>query len=155
MQADVSAIHAFLRPSICNGNPNEQAQIRRWWHEEHSAKGRLIWEYPLFDCWLDAIWIPDAPCYGVEESGLKLPSRFPLRGQRIVVCEAKHRRVSASLIGQALVYGAFARRAGAIVDRTVVFAERVTPELAEIASELGLHVVAQSSAGRLQHHTTC
>src|SRR5678815_2735548 len=104
MHAEVSTLNPYARPAICNGNPHEQALIRRWWHEEHNGKGRLVWEFPLSGCWVDAIWFPEAPCSGAEEFGLRLPTRFPLKGQSIVICEAKHRRVNPSLIGQALVY---------------------------------------------------
>ena len=112
----------YLRPPISNGNPVEQALIRGWWHEEQGAKGRLVWEYYLGDCYLDAMWFPDAAATGEEQPGTGAPKRFPLAGAGVVLCEAKQ-RLTPELIGQALVYGVFARRGGAEVRSTVIFAE--------------------------------
>ena len=145
MQSTPSPTSPFLRKSVTNGNPHEQALIRRWWHEHHHAGGRLVWEYPLCGRWVDAIWFPDAPDNAIEQSGLKLPSRFPITGTRVVLCEAKHLQVTPALIGQALVYAAFARRAGAIIERTVIFADAAAPDLYAAAVDLGLEVVVSST----------
>ncbi|MES2706035.1 MAG: hypothetical protein V4726_05465 [Verrucomicrobiota bacterium] len=141
MQPISNPMPLFLRDSVTNGNPQEQALIRRWWHEEHGANGRLVWEYPLCGRWVDAIWFSDAIDDIMEQSGLKLSSRFPLANSRIVLCEAKHRQVTPELIGQALVYTSFARRAGAIVERTVIFADTAAPDILAAAVDLGLEVI--------------
>jgi hypothetical protein len=57
-----------------------------------------------------------------------------------VLCEAKL-RLTPELIGQALVYGSFARRLGAKVQSIVIFAEKGSESLQEAAKELGLEVV--------------
>ena len=33
-----NSLNPFLRDSISNGNPREQALIRKWSHEVHSAR---------------------------------------------------------------------------------------------------------------------
>ena len=146
MEPTATPTPSYLREPITNGNPHEQALIRRWWHDQHNAQGQLVWEYPICGRWVDAIWFPDAAEAGLEQSGLKLPSRFPISGARIVLCEAKHLHVTPALIGQALVYTAFARRAGAIVERTVIFADAVAPDIYAAAVDLGLEVVTTTSA---------
>ena len=45
----------------------------------------------LEECYLDAIWFPDAEGQGVEFPGLKAPTKFPVTGKRVVLCEAKLR----------------------------------------------------------------
>ena len=72
----------YLRTPVSNGNPVEQALIRQWWHEEHGAKGRLVWEYYLGDCYLDAMWFPDADVEREEHAGTGAPRRFPFGGRR-------------------------------------------------------------------------
>jgi hypothetical protein len=146
MDSTATPTPSYLRKPITNGNAHEQALIRRWWHEQHKAQGRLVWEYPLCGHWVDAIWFLDVTDNAVEESGPKLPSRFPISGARIVICEAKHRHVTPALVGQALVYSAFARRAGAIVERTVIFADAVAPKIYAAAVDLGLEVVVSTTS---------
>lgn len=136
-----SPAYPFLRQPITNGNAHEQALIRRWWHERHQAAGCLAWEYPLGRYWADAIWFPDSPLRA-EAQGKNLATRFPLRGQRIVICEAKLRQVTPALIGQALVHGFHARQAGADVARIVIFAEKARAEMRAAAAHLGLEVAA-------------
>jgi hypothetical protein len=75
-----------------------------------------------------------------------LPSRFPLAGAEVVVCEAKHREITSALIGQALVYIALARRTGALVQRTVIFADCAAPDIYAAAVDLGLEVVTSTSS---------
>jgi len=130
----------YLRTPVSNGNPVEQALIRQWWHEEQGAKGRLVWEYYLGDCYLDAMWFPDADIEGEEHPGTGAPRRFPLAGASVVVCEAKQ-RLTPELIGQALVYSVFARRAGADVRSTVIFAQAGGDAFKTAAEDLGLAVV--------------
>ena len=130
----------YLRPAISNGNPQEQALIRRWWHEVHGARGRLVWEYYLGDCYLDAMWFPEAADDGAEYPGVSAPTRFPVAGSPVVLCEAKL-RLTPELVGQALMYGAFARRAGAEVRSIVIFAHDAKPTFAAAAEDLGLQVV--------------
>jgi hypothetical protein len=129
-----------LLPSVSNGNPREQALIRRWWQDIHGAKGHIVWEYYLQGCYVDAIWFPDSNDNESEYGGLKAPKRFPLENASVVLCEAK-RRLTHQLIGQALVYGVFARRSGACVRSTVIFAETAHPSLKNAAETLGLQVV--------------
>lgn len=136
---------SYLLPSVSNGNPSEQAMIRRWWHEQNQARGRLVWEYYLEGFYVDAIWFPDATGQEVEEPGKKTGRLFPLNGERIVLCEAKT-TLNPELVGQALVYSEFARRAGATVLDTVVFAELALPQMKDVARALGLRVVVPAQA---------
>lgn len=135
---------AYLRPAISNGIPREQALIRRWWYQTHGARGRLVWEYYLEGPYTDGIWFPDDNCTGVEETGQRSRERFPIRGREVVLCEAKI-RLTPEVIGQALVYSWCARRTGAIVRETVVFAEAGTELMREAANALGLSVVVLPS----------
>jgi hypothetical protein len=130
----------FVRPPVCNGHPIEQALIRRWWHQVHGARGRIVWEYFLDECYADAMWFPDAEGVGEEFPGTRASKRFPLRGEAVVLCEAKLRLIP-ELIGQALVYAMLARSAGADVRSTVVFAERASKPMVAAASALGLELV--------------
>ena len=115
-------MNEFLQGSVSNGNPAEQALIRRWWHEEHGAVGRIVWEYHLDGFYADAIWFPDAGEGGGEQPGKDTARLFPLAGRRIVLCEAKS-MLNPELVGQALVYSELTRQAGADLAETVVFAE--------------------------------
>ena len=133
----------YIRPSISTGRPLEQALIRRWWHEVHGARGRLVWEYYLGDCYLDTMWLPEAQGHGIESPGTDAPRSYPISGVPMVLCEAKT-RLTPELIGQALVYGSFARRAGANVQSIVVFAEAAGQAFVAAAEELGLKVVLPS-----------
>jgi hypothetical protein len=132
----------YLRESVSNGIAREQALIRRWWHEEHKAQGRIVWEYHLEGRFADAIWFPNASAVADEQPGKQSESRFPLANQEIVLCEAKA-ELTPELIGQALVYARFASRAGAIIKETVVFTESGSKSMQEVARELGLMVVVQ------------
>src|SRR5581483_9181288 len=135
----MSADH-YIRPPVSNGHPREQALIRRWWNEVHGARGRLVWEYYLGDYYLDAMWFPEASERGIEHSGVGAPTLFPISGVPVVLCEAKL-RLTPELIGQALVYGSFARRAGARVQSIVIFANEARPAFEAAAADLGLTVV--------------
>ena len=137
-------IDDYTRPSISNGIQKEQALIRRWWHEVHGARGRLVWEYYLGDCYLDAMWFPDAEESAVEYPGIGAPTRFPISGATVVLCEAKL-RLTPELVGQALMYRTFARHAGAQISSTVIFAETGKPAFVSAAEELGLQVVLPGS----------
>lgn len=130
-------------PAISNGHPREQALIRRWWHEAHGARGRIVWEYYLGDCYLDAMWFPDAEEGAAEYPGTEAPARFPVAGAQVILCEAKL-RLTPELVGQALMYATFARRAGAQIRATVIFAEVGRATFASAAEELGLQVVLQA-----------
>jgi hypothetical protein len=138
---------SYLRDSISNGNPREQALIRRWWHEVCGGTGEIVWEYCIQGYYADAIWFRHSSRHGHENPGTRTAERFPLDGQKIVLCEAKL-KLSPELIGQALVYRSLFSRAGAIVERTVLFSEAAHPVLSSVANELGLEVV--ESAGRLR-----
>lgn len=91
------------------------------------------------DCYLDAMWFPDSAELGIEHSRFKAPALFPIVGSNVVLCEAKL-RLTPELIGQALVYGVFARNAGAQVMRTVIFAREGKPAFVAAAQTLGLEV---------------
>jgi len=130
----------YIRPAISNGQPREQALIRRWWHEVHAARGCLVWEYYLRNCYVDAIWFPEASESRREISGADAPKNFPIQGLPVVLCEAKL-RLTPELIGQALLYKVLAERAGAKVRSTVVFAETAQPDFMSAAEQLGLEVV--------------
>jgi len=135
------SVSDYLRPAISNGHPREQALIRKWWHEVHDARGRVVWEYYLGDCYLDAMWFPEASGRGTEISGLGGSARFPIAGVPVVLCEAKV-RLTPELVGQALVYGSFARRIGADVRSIFIFAETARGSAFKTAAEdLGLNVV--------------
>ena len=132
----------FLRVPVSNGSPEEQALIRRWWHKEHEAQGRVVWEYHFKgNRYADAIWFPDAEG-SFEEEGKEAPKRFPLAENEIVLCEAKL-ELTPELVGQALVYRQFVLYAGALVRQTVVFAEIGCDSLRRAAGDLGLTVVVE------------
>ena len=86
------------------------------------------------------MWFPEANDRGAEYPGSGAPAKFPISGVPVVLCEAKL-RLSPELIGQALVYGAFARRMGADVRSIVIFAEGAGPAFKAAAEDLGLEVV--------------
>lgn len=133
----------YLRNSISNGSELEQALIRRWWHEEHESRGRIVWEYYLDWWYADAILFYNEKTKAVEETGQKARERFPLNGSEIILCEAKQ-TLSPSLIGQALVHAALARQFGARVIETIVLAERAPNEsIKKIATDFGLKVVVK------------
>ena len=132
----------YLRASISNGIPREQALIRRWWHEAHDAQGQIVWEYNLEGRYADAIWFPASSGNGVESPGVEASQHFPLRGQKIVLLEAKL-SLNPELVGQALVYTRLALRAGASVAQTVIFAESGSRSMQDAARELGLSVVVR------------
>lgn len=129
---------SYLMESVSNGNPKEQALIRRWWREQKGGAGLLVWEYCLEGRYLDGVLFPSSDILG-EASGLKAPAKYPLRNREVVLCEAKL-TLTPELIGQALVYKQLALRAGACVMDTVVFAEKASRSMVEVAQELGLTV---------------
>jgi hypothetical protein len=130
----------YVRDAISNGNPLEQALIRKWWYEQHAARGAIVWEYYLEGRFLDAIWFPDEDGNGVEHSGTQTQSRFPLAGREVVLCEAKL-RLTPELVGQALVYRRFVTHADAIIKETVIFSANADDSILLAAKELGLSAV--------------
>ena len=130
----------YLQKAISNGNPKEQALIRRWWYEQHNSKGQIIWEYHLEGKYADAIWIPKSDVNGIEVPGIETNKTFPLKNQEIVMCEAKM-TLTPEVIGQAIVYTQMAKFAGAIVKETIVFSEHGSDAMCRTAKELGLLVV--------------
>ena len=130
----------FIKKPFSNGHPLEQAMIRKWWHEEHKAHGRLVWEYYLEGRYLDAIWFHDGNVSGVEEDGVSAPKRFPLAGKRVTLCESKI-KLTPELIGQALVYRQFAIKVRALVQDVYIFSESADSAMFTAASELGLKPV--------------
>jgi len=133
-------MNEYLIAPISNGNPREQALIRRWWHEEHEAKGLLVWEYYLEGRYLDAVWFPSSAESGVESDGKQTSARHPLSGQEVVLCEAKL-GLTPELIGQALVYRQFALHAGADIKECLVFSEMAGGSMLNAATELGLRPI--------------
>lgn len=129
----------YLKKSVSNGNPREQALIRKWWYEEKHSEGLLVWEYCLEGRYLDAVWFSSAEKHGAERSGLNAPATFPVNGREVILCEAKI-TLSPELVGQALVYRQFALWAGAQVRETIVFAEKASPTMIRVAHELALTV---------------
>ena len=130
----------YLRESISNGNPKEQALIRRWWYETKGAQGRMVWEYYLEGKYADGILFFGDQATAIEEPGDRAPERFPLDGTDIILCEAKG-DLNPELIGQALVYSHFAIRAGAKLRDTIIFAENGSDSMKQVAAELGLTVM--------------
>jgi len=128
------------KPAVSNGNPHEQALIRAWWWELKQGKGRLVWEYHLEGRYADAIWFPEAADNGVEETGKDSQQRFPIAGERVVLCEAKS-EMTPELVGQALVYSEFARRAGGDLQETIVFTYKADQSMREAAAAYGLSVI--------------
>src|SRR5690606_23057200 len=145
-QVEGLAMDVYLKAPISNGNPREQALIRRWWCEQKASSGLLVWEYCLEGRYLDGVWFANdnASC---EMSGLNAPLNHPIRGQRVVLCEAKI-TLTPELVGQALVYRQFALRAGACVEDTIVFCERASASMIEVAQELGLSVAVGANQYR-------
>jgi hypothetical protein len=135
----------FLREPISNGNPTEQALIREWWHTAERARGRVVWEYRLFNWFADAVWFPDEPLDGEECPGLANTVMYPLKGRTIVLCESKL-NFNPELIGQALVYRSLAIRLGANVKSVVVIASKGDDLLSKVATDLGLTVVIRPPA---------
>jgi hypothetical protein len=133
-------MNEFLCSPVSNGNPREQALIRRWWREKRAGEGTLVWEYCLEGLYADAILFLGPLATKGEQPGQKTASRFPLAGQEIVLCEAKI-SLTPELIGQALVYRWYAEQAGAVVNDVVVFAESDQQNRRPAAEALRLHVV--------------
>lgn len=112
------------------------------------GEGRLIWEYHLEGRFADAVWFPESTKDGVEETGKESNKRFPLTGKKVFLCEAKM-DLSPELVGQALVYSEFARRAGAELVETLVFAYSTDQSMLEAAEAYGLKVITPESLGGL------
>jgi hypothetical protein len=132
-------MNEYLQAPISNGNPIEQALIRRWWHEHHQGRGLLVWEYYLKVGYADAIWFPKSTQSG-EVPGRKTSALYPLAGDEVVLLEAKAGKLSHGLIGQALVYNGLARSAGAIIREVLIFAQYGSDTIISAARELGLSV---------------
>jgi len=128
---------------VSNGIPGEQALIRRWWHEQHDAHGRIVWEYHLEGFYADALWLPDEPGRDQESPGKNTAHLYPLADRRVVLCGAKL-RLTPELVGQALVYAALIRETGAILAETIIFCATGSPRMQEVARSLGLGVVVLS-----------
>jgi hypothetical protein len=127
----------YLQDPISNGNPKEQALIRRWWHEKQNRIGALVWEYYLEGKYADAIWFPHSNESGIDFPGKGTSEKFPLDGMEIILCEAKL-DLTPEVVGQALVYTNFAKAAGAKVIDTIVFCEKGSESMMRVATELGL-----------------
>ncbi len=116
------------------------ALIRRWWIEEQSARGLLVWEYYLNGRYADCFWFIDDMCHGQEASGHRATQLYPLKNQRVALCEAKV-DLTPEVIGQALVYSRFAIRKGAQLEKIFVFSETGSKPMQDIAVDLGLEVI--------------
>lgn len=129
----------YLRPSVSNGNPIEQALIRRWWHENCQGHGLLVWEYYVNGIYIDAILFPDSEQTG-EAPGKNTNRLYPISGNEIVLLEAKAGRLSHGLIGQALVYKVLVEEAGAIIRDVCILAQDGNEYMTGAAGKLGLSV---------------
>ena len=129
----------YLQPSISNGNPIEQALIRRWWHEKYQSRGLLVWEYYVEGNYIDAVLFPNSTQSG-EVPGRRTKKLYPLRGNEVIWLEAKERGLSHGLIGQGLVYRVLVERAGALVRDVCILAQHGTETMAFAARSLGLSV---------------
>ena len=127
----------FLQPPISNGNPREQALIRRWWEEKKSKEGSLVWEYYLEGKYADAILFPNSRFSGSNFPGVDTANRFPLSGQDVILCEAKI-DLTPEVVGQALIYAEFVKSAGANILETVIFCETGGDSMKRAAGNLGL-----------------
>lgn len=136
----------YFQPPISNGNPYEQALIRRWWTEQKNGVGELVWEYYVAPYYIDAVWFSDSANDGIENPGLNTTAKFPIEGRNIVLCEAKA-RLTPELIGQALVYSELAKRAGANVEQAIVFCNESNPTIQSVAEGFGLEVVKYAQQG--------
>ena len=139
-------MNSHLKDSISNGNKYEQALIRKWWHEEHQAKGLIVWEYYMEGRYQDAIFFPNATESGIESDGKNAPRRYPLKDQEVLLCEAKM-ELTPELIGQALVYRQFAVHAGANIEGCLIFSETASESMLTAAIELGLQPVVSRNPG--------
>ena len=131
---------AYRRDAISNGIPEEQELIRRWWHEECGAKGKLVWEYYLEGSYADAFWFFEDESIGSENAGIATAKLHPIADKNVVLCEAKS-GLNPEVIGQAIVYERLARSAGANVARVIVFCQSGSEPMQRVAKELGLEVV--------------
>ncbi len=134
---------SHLQPAVSNGNPKEQALIRRWWHTKNNAKGKLVWEYYLEGKFADAVWFFESLEHGVEKPGANTSKLHPLENENVIMCEAKM-ELTPEVIGQALVYTQFAKNAGANVIRTIVFCQNSSESMIKAATALGLETVIES-----------
>jgi hypothetical protein len=129
----------YLLPPISNGNPIEQALIRRWWHEYYQASGLLVWEYYIGGNYIDAVWFPNSNQLG-EVPGRQTNKLYPLHGNEVVLLEAKERFLSHGLIGQALVYKVLVEETGAILREVCILAQYDSRFMMSAAKKLGLSV---------------
>lgn len=127
----------YLKEPISNGNPREQALIRKWWHEKMGAKGTLVWEYCLEDRYLDAVLFLNNANSSIEAPGKNVAVLHPIKDETVILCEAKE-NLNPELIGQAIVYKQLALHAGAIVAEVIIFSERASESMYRVAKELGL-----------------
>ena len=103
------------------------------------SAGVLVWEYCLEGrFYADAVIFLDLVPTGAEMPGQQTAKRYPLKGARVVLCEAKANELSPELIGQALVYRSIALACGAQVESTNVFAAADSPRMLAVAHEYGL-----------------
>jgi hypothetical protein len=128
----------YRLPSVSNGNPIEQELIRRWWHESMKAAGQLVWEYYLEGMYADAVLFLDRTPEGVEQPGRLVAERFPLRGQRVILCEAKVPALTPELIGQAVAYRSVLLSQGARLEAVNIFSITASRRMIIVAREMGL-----------------
>lgn len=102
----------------------------------------MVWEYYLKGRYVDGMLFYSVEGCESEVSGLSATELFPLRGQEVILCEAK-KDLNPEVIGQAIVYTRLALRAGANLRETVVLTERGSEPMQEVAMELGLTVVVR------------
>lgn len=130
----------YLQNPISNGNSCEQALIRRWWHEVHQAKGKIVWEYYLNGKYADAIWFPHSASNGKEFDGKNTSRNHPIKNFEIVLCEAK-KELNPEVVGQALIYSIFAKEAGANLKETIVFCETGSDDMRRASRKLDINLI--------------
>ncbi len=138
-----SASSPFLQEAVSNGNAVEQAIIRRWWREAMGAPGVLVWEYFLEGFYADAVIFLDRSPPGSEAPGRRTAERYPLKDERVILCEAKT-TLTAELLGQALVYRSVVLDQGAQLESVHVFASEGSARMIAVAHELGLGPIVGS-----------
>ena len=131
---------SWIREAVSNGNPKEQAAIRRWWKKEKAGRGHLQWEFTLAGNWsADALWFPESGQNGEELKGLG-SSSLDLRGCPVSLLEAK-RCFTPELLGQAVCYREFLIDTGAVIRGTWIFTEEEVFPLRRVAERHGIDVV--------------
>ena len=132
-------MNEYLKESVSNGNPIEQALIRRWWQEKHYGLGLLVWEYFVNGKYIDAVWFPNSTQSG-EVPGIATNKLYPVADIEVVLLEAKAVDLSYGLIGQALVYKVLLEGKGAVIRDVVILAQSGEEYMIHAVMKLGLSI---------------